>query len=179
MDKIWLNLSAKLAKTSANKICGSLSFKFNKISPNLVSFHAQILGLKFEEIYTQIWRRFSKFFASKKYVKFRLNYSKNLRRFLKNKSANLMQNLNGFFADFIKNLLLKFANFRAKIWRKFMNKISVNLHLNLSPILNLKSKNLQFNLTKFYSSTQRKFCALGFKKFLQKINFTPKFRAKI
>ncbi|MGP1527739.1 MAG: hypothetical protein ACTTIV_02665 [Campylobacter sp.] len=168
MDKIWLNLSAKLAKTSANKICGSLSFKFNKISPNLVSFHAQILGLKFGEIYTQIWRRFSKFFASKKYVKFRLNYSKNLRRFFENKSANLMQNLNGFF-----------ANFHAKIWRKFINKISANLHLNLLPILNLKSKNLQFNLTKFYSSTQRKFCALGFKKFLQKINFTPKFRAKI
>lgn len=179
MDKIWLNLSVKLAKPSANKICGSLSFKFNKISPNLASFHAQILGLKFGEIYTQIWRIFSKFFVSKKYVKFRLNYSKILRRFLENKSANLMQNLNGFYADFIKNLHLKFANFRTQIWRKFMNKISANLHLNLLPILNLKSKNLQFNLTKFYSSTQRKFCALGFKKFLQKINFTPKFRAKI
>ena len=167
MYKIWLNLSSKLAKTSANKICGSLSFKFNKISPNLASFHAQILGLKFGEIYTQIWRRFSKFFASKKYVKFRLNYSKNLRRFFENKSANLMQNLNGFFADFIKNLLLKFANFRAKI----INKISVNLHLNLSPILNLKSKNLQFNLTKF--------CALGFKNFSHKDKFHTKFRAKI
>ena len=179
MDKIWLNLSVKISKPSANKICGSLSFKFNKISPNLASFHTQILRLKFEEIYTQIWRRFSKFFVSKKYVKFRLNYSKILRHFFKNKSANLMQNLNGFYANFIKNLLLKFANFRAKIWLKFMNKISANLHLNLSPILNLKSKNLQSNLTKFYSLTQCKFCALGFKKFLQKINFTPKFRAKI
>ena len=168
MDKIWLNLSAKLSKPSANKICGSLSFKFNKISPNLVSFHDQILGLKFGEIYTQIWRIFSKFFVSKKYVKFRLNYSKNLRRFFENKSANLMQNLNGFF-----------ANFRAKIWRKFINKISANLHLNLSPILNLKSKNLQFNLTKFYSSTQRKFCALGFKNFSHKDKFHTKFRAKI
>ena len=176
MDKIWLNLGAKLAKTSANKICGSLSFKFNKISQNLVSFHAQILGLKFREIYTQIWRKFSKFFLLKKCVNFRL---KNLRRFFENKSANLMQKFSRFLVDFIKNLLLKFANFRAKIWRKFINKISANLHLNLSPILNLKSKNLQFNLTKFYSSTQRKFCALGFKKFLQKINFTPKFRAKI
>lgn len=176
MDKIWLNLSAKLSKPSANKICGSLSFKFNQISPILASFRTQILRLKFKEIYIQILRKFSKFFLLKKCVNFRL---KNLRRFFENKSANLMQNLNGFFADFIKNLLLKFANFRAKIWRKFMNKISVNLPLNLSPILNLKSKNLQFNLTKFYSSTQRKFCALGFKKFLQKINFTPKFRAKI
>lgn len=110
MDKIWLNLRAKLSKPSANKICGSLSFKFNKISPNLVSFHAQILGLKFGEIYTQIWR-------------------------------------------------------------KFMNKISVNLPLNLSPILNLKSKNLQFNLTKF--------CALGFKNFSHKDKFHTKFRAKI
>ena len=45
---------------------------FNKISPNLASFHAQILGLKFGEIYTQIWRIFSKFFVSKKYVKFLL-----------------------------------------------------------------------------------------------------------
>lgn len=168
MDKIWLNLSVKFSKPSANKICGSLSFKFNKISPNLASFHTQILRLKFEEIYTQIWRRFSKFLVSKKYVKFRLNYSKILRGFFENKSANLMQNLNGFY-----------ANFRAKIWLKFMNKISTNLHLNLSPILNLKSKNLQSNLTKFYSLAQRKFCALGFKKFLQKINFTPKFRAKI
>ena len=82
-----------------------------------------------------------------------------------------MQKFSRFLVDFIKNLHLKFANFRTQIWRKFMNKISVNLHLNLSPILNLKSRNLQFNLTKF--------CALGFKKFLQKINFTPKFRAKI
>ena len=141
MDKIWLNLSVKFSKPSANKICGSLSFKFNKISPNLASFHTQILRLKFEEIYTQIWRRFSKFFVSKKYVKFRLNYSKILRGFFENKSANL--------------------------------------HLNLSPILNLKSKNLQSNLTKFYSLTQCKFCALGFKKFLQKINSHQKFRAKI
>ena len=76
MDKIWLNLSVKLVKPSANKICGSSSFKFNQISPIL-------------------------------------------------------------------------ASFRTQIWRKFMNKISVNLHLNLSPILNLKSRNLQFNLTKF------------------------------
>lgn len=110
MDKIWLNLSVKFSKPSANKICGSLSFKFNKISPNLASFHTQILRLKFEEIYTQIWRRFSKFFVSKKYVKFRLNYSKILRHFFKNKSANLMQNLNGFYANFIKNLLLKFGS---------------------------------------------------------------------
>ena len=160
MDKIWLNLSVKFSKPSANKICGSLSFKFNKISPNLASFHTQILRLKFEEIYTQIWSRFSKFFVSKKYVKFRLNYSKILRGFFENKSANLMQNLNGFY-----------ANFRAKIWLKFMNKISVNLHLNLSPILNLKSRNLQFNLTKF--------CVLGFKNFSHKDKFHTKFRAKI
>ena len=173
MDKIWLNLGAKLLKPSANKICGSSSFKFNQISPILASFRTQILRLKFKEIYIQILRIFSKFFVSKKYVKFRLNYSKNLRRFFENKSANLMQKFSRFLVDFIKNLHLKFANFRTQIWRKFMNKISANLHLNLSPILNLKSKNLQFNLTKFYSSTQRKFCALGFKKFLQKINFTP------
>ena len=165
MDKIWLNLGAKLLKPSANKICGSSSFKFNQISPILASFRTQILRLKFKEIYIQILRIFSKFFVSKKYVKFRLNYSKNLRRFFENKSANLMQKFSRFLVDFIKNLHLKFANFRTQIWRKFMNKISVNLHLNLSPILNLKSRNLQFNLTKF--------CALGFKKFLQKINFTP------
>ena len=90
-----------------------------------------------------------------------------------------MQKFSRFLVDFIKNLHLKFANFRAKIWLKFMNKISANLHLNLSPILNLKSKNLQSNLTKFYSLTQCKFCALGFKKFLQKINSHQKFRAKI
>ena len=160
MDKFWLNLSAKLAKPSANKICGSSSFKFNQISPILASFRTQILRLKFKEIYIQILRKFSKFFASKKYVKFRLNYSKILRGFFENKSANLMQNLNGFY-----------ANFRAKIWLKFMNKISANLHLNLSPILNLKSRNLQFNLTKF--------CALGFKNFSHKDKFHTKFRAKI
>ena len=104
---------------------------------------------------------------------------KNLRRFFENKSANLIQKFSQFLVDFIKNLHLKFANFRTQIWRKFMNKISANLHLNLSPILNLKSKNLQFNLTKFYSSTQRKFCALGFKNFSHKDKFHTKFRAKI
>lgn len=176
MDKIWLNLGAKLAKPSANKICGSSSFKFNQISPILASFRNQILRLKFKKIYIQILRKFSKFFLLKKCVNFRL---KNLRRFFENKSANLMQKFSRFLVDFIKNLHLKFANFRTQIWRKFMNKISANLHLNLSPILNLKSKNLQFNLTKFYSSTQRKFCALGFKNFSHKDKFHTKFRAKI
>ena len=168
MDKIWLNLGAKLAKPSANKICGSSSFTFNQISPILASFRTQILRLKFKEIYTQILCKFSKFFLLKKCVNFRL---KNLRRFFENKSANLMQKFSRFLVDFIKNLHLKFANFRTQIWRKFMNKISVNLPLNLSPILNLKSRNLQFNLTKF--------CVLGFKNFSHKDKFHTKFRAKI
>ena len=164
MDKIWLNLSVKLVKPSANKICGSSSFKFNQISPILASFRTQILRLKFKEIYTQILRKFSKFFLLKKCVNFRL---KNLRRFFENKSANLMQKFSRFLVDFI----IKFANFRTQIWRKFINKISVNLPLNLSPILNLKSRNLQFNLTKF--------CVLGFKNFSHKDKFHTKFRAKI
>ena len=119
MDKIWLNLSVKLVKPSANKICGSSSFKFNQISPILASFRNQILRLKFKEIYTQILRKFSKFFLLKKCVNFRL---KNLRRFFENKSANLHLNLSPILNLKSKNLQFNLTKFCALGFKNFSHK---------------------------------------------------------